>query len=153
MMGVYMLRCGDGSYYVGSSRNIEHRLWQHSRGAGGDYTSKRQPVELVFVQEFDRIDEAYVREKQLQGWSRRKREARFRYAPAGAAQPAEPCGFDTRPRGATQPARAWRSSSRGATYREDQWGVYGFRYAPIGRYSTRSALRFRYGANGAYSTR
>tara|TARA_Y100000814_G_scaffold265296_1_gene218476 strand:- start:7167 stop:7454 length:288 start_codon:yes stop_codon:yes gene_type:complete len=75
MMGVYMLRCGDGSYYVGSSRNIEHRLWQHSTGAGGDYTSKRQPVELVFVQEFDRIDEAYVREKQLQGWSRRKREA------------------------------------------------------------------------------
>ena len=75
MMGVYMLRCGDGSYYVGSSRNIAHRLWQHSRGAGGDYTSKRQPVELVFVQEFDRIDEAYVREKQLQGWSRRKREA------------------------------------------------------------------------------
>lgn len=74
-MGVYILRCGDGSYDVGSSRNIEHRLWQHSTGAGSAYTARRQPVELVFVQEFDRIDDAYAREKQLQGWSRRKREA------------------------------------------------------------------------------
>ncbi|HXR45131.1 MAG TPA: GIY-YIG nuclease family protein [Pseudolysinimonas sp.] len=72
---MYILRCGDGSYYVGSTRNIEHRLWQHSTGAGSAYTSKRMPVELVFLQEFDRIDEAYAREKQVQGWSRRKREA------------------------------------------------------------------------------
>jgi putative endonuclease len=70
-----MLRCGDGSYYVGSARNVEHRLWQHSTGLGGEYTSKRMPVELVYLEEFDRIDWAYAREKQLQGWSRKKREA------------------------------------------------------------------------------
>jgi putative endonuclease len=75
MIAAYMLRCGDGSYYVGSSRNVEHRLWQHATGLGGDYTSKRQPVELVYLEEFDRIDWAYAREKQLQGWSRKKREA------------------------------------------------------------------------------
>jgi putative endonuclease len=75
MIAAYMLRCGDGTYYVGSSRNVEHRLWQHSIGLGSDYTRKRQPVELVYLEEFDRIDWAYAREKQLQGWSRKKREA------------------------------------------------------------------------------
>ena len=70
-----MLRCADGSYYVGSTRNLENRVAQHASGAGGDYTRKRQPVELVFSEEFDRIDEAYEREKQVQGWSRKKREA------------------------------------------------------------------------------
>ena len=71
----YMLRCSDGSFYVGSTRNLEHRMSQHASGAGGEYTSKRQPVELVFFEEFDRIDEAYAREKQVQGWSRKKRQA------------------------------------------------------------------------------
>ena len=72
---VYMLRCADGSYYVGSARNLENRIAQHLTGAGGAYTSKRMPVVLVFAQEFDRIDDAYFMEKRIQGWSRAKREA------------------------------------------------------------------------------
>ncbi|MCU1410337.1 MAG: nuclease family protein [Rhodoglobus sp.] len=72
---VYMLRCADGSYYVGSARNLDNRMAQHLSGNGGDYTSKRMPVVLVFAQEFDRIDEAYFMEKRIQGWSRAKREA------------------------------------------------------------------------------
>jgi len=72
---VYMLRCGDGSYYVGSTRNLESRVWQHSTGLGGEYTSKRLPVTLVFAQEYERIDDAYAMEKRIQGWSRAKREA------------------------------------------------------------------------------
>jgi putative endonuclease len=83
---VYILRCADDSYYVGSTRNLEHRMWQHSTGAGSAYTGRRLPVTLVFAQEFERIDEAYAREKQVQGWSRRKREAliesRFNDLPA-----------------------------------------------------------------------
>jgi putative endonuclease len=71
----YMLRCADGSYYAGSTWDIERRLWQHSNGEGAAYTRRRLPVELVFLEEYDRIDEAYAREKQIQGWSRRKREA------------------------------------------------------------------------------
>lgn len=71
----YMLRCGDGSYYVGSARDLEGRLEQHYSGHGSEYTSKRMPVELVFIEEFDDIGSAYRREKQIQGWSRRKREA------------------------------------------------------------------------------
>jgi len=72
---LYILVCGDGSYYVGSTRNLDTRMAQHYSGAGGAYTAKRQPVELVFAQEFDRIDDAYAREKQVQGWSRAKRAA------------------------------------------------------------------------------
>ena len=50
-------------------------MWQHASGAGSAYTSTRQPVVLVFAQEYARVDEAYAREKQMQGWSRAKREA------------------------------------------------------------------------------
>jgi putative endonuclease len=64
---VYILRCSDSSYYVGSTRNLENRLWQHATGMGAKYTSTRLPVELVFAQEYERIDEAYAREKQIQG--------------------------------------------------------------------------------------
>jgi putative endonuclease len=71
----YILRCGDGTLYVGSARNLESRLEQHAAGLGGQYTAKRQPVVLVYAEEFERIDEAWAREKQLQGWSRAKREA------------------------------------------------------------------------------
>lgn len=72
---VYILRCSDSTFYVGSTRNLDHRMWQHSTGEGSAYTRKRQPVELVFAEEYDRIDEAYAREKQIQGWSRKKRQA------------------------------------------------------------------------------
>jgi putative endonuclease len=72
---VYMLRCADGSYYVGSTRNLEQRFSQHSTGQGAAYTRRRLPVELVFAQEFERVDEAYALEKRVQGWSRAKREA------------------------------------------------------------------------------
>jgi putative endonuclease len=70
-----MLRCPDGSYYVGSTVNLETRLSQHQSGEGAAYTRRRRPVELVWAVEFDRIDEAYAREKQVQGWGRAKREA------------------------------------------------------------------------------
>ncbi len=75
MPHVYMLRCSDDSYYVGSARNLEHRLWQHSTGEGAKYTQQRLPVELVYAEEHARMADAYAREKQIQGWSRRKREA------------------------------------------------------------------------------
>ncbi len=47
---------------------------QHASGKGSAYTSKRLPVELVFIEEFDNVGDAYAREKQLQGWGRAKRE-------------------------------------------------------------------------------
>ena len=72
---MYILKCADGSYYTGSTRNIQTRLQQLKTGKGSKYTSTRLPIELICLEEYERIDEAYAREKQVQGWSRKKKEA------------------------------------------------------------------------------
>ena len=73
---VYILRCRDGSYYVGSTRAaLEQRIADHNAGTYGGYTSRRRPVELVHSQEFDRIEDAIAAERKLKGWSRAKKEA------------------------------------------------------------------------------
>jgi putative endonuclease len=71
----YILECADGSYYTGSTKYLEKRLQQHQNREGANHTKKRLPVKLVYVELFDRIDEAFYREKQIQGWSRAKKEA------------------------------------------------------------------------------
>ena len=73
-----ILRRSDGSYYVGSTWNLEHRVNQHNGDEGAAYTRRRRPVELVWSAEFQRIDEAFDWEKRIQGWSRAKREALIR---------------------------------------------------------------------------
>ncbi len=75
---MYILECSDGSYYTGSTQNIELRLAQHQNGQGAKHTRTRLPVKLVFLEAFSRIDEAYFREKQVQGWSRKKKQALMR---------------------------------------------------------------------------
>jgi putative endonuclease len=72
---MYILRCADGSYYVGSTRDIITRLRQHQAGEGAEYTRRRLPVELIFVQPCESIVQAYWFEKKVQNWSRAKREA------------------------------------------------------------------------------
>jgi putative endonuclease len=73
---VYILRCADGSYYVGSTRaSLEQRVAEHNAGAFGGHTARRRPVTLVFHEEFDRITDAIAAERQLKGWTRAKKEA------------------------------------------------------------------------------
>jgi putative endonuclease len=72
---MYILLCSDGSYYTGSTNNLELRLAQHQNGEGANHTKKHLPVTLVYYEEYSRIDEAFYREKQVQGWSRKKKEA------------------------------------------------------------------------------
>ena len=75
MPHMYILECADGSYYTGSTWNLEKRLWEHQNGLGAKYTQKRLPVKLVYCEPYDRVEDAYRREKQIQGWSRRKKQA------------------------------------------------------------------------------
>lgn len=75
MAYMYILECVDGGYYTGSTTDMERRLEQHQRGEGANYTAKRLPVKLVYCEFYDRISDAYYREKQVQGWSRKKKEA------------------------------------------------------------------------------
>lgn len=72
---MYILKCSDDSYHVGSTIKLEQRLAQHQAGEGANHTKKRLPVELVYYEEYQRIDKAFYREKQVQGWSRKKKEA------------------------------------------------------------------------------
>jgi putative endonuclease len=75
MAWMYILECCDGSYYVGSTKNLERRLSEHQEGLGARYTTRRLPVKLVYSEEYDCVADAFYREKQVQGWSRAKREA------------------------------------------------------------------------------
>jgi putative endonuclease len=79
-IAVYMLRCADGSYYVGLTRwGVEKRLVEHQSGALGGYTSTRRPVELVWSEQFIWLKDAIACERQLKGWRREKKEALIRH--------------------------------------------------------------------------
>jgi len=76
---LYVLRCSDDSYYVGTTRGtLDDRLAEHNAGHFGGYTSSRRPVRLVFAQEFDRVTDAIAAERQVKGWRRAKKEALIR---------------------------------------------------------------------------
>ncbi len=74
---MYILKCVDDSFYVGSTKDLVRRLQQHKNGdgEGAKHTKSRLPVKLVYYEGFERIDEAFNREKQVQGWSRAKKIA------------------------------------------------------------------------------
>lgn len=72
---VYILECCDGSYYTGSTKDLNNRVWEHENSKGANYTRSRLPVKLVYYEEYTRIDSAFNREKQIQGWSHNKKKA------------------------------------------------------------------------------
>ena len=72
---IYILKCSDESYYCGSTSNIAQRINEHIFHKYSGYTSARLPVELVFSQEFRDINDAIRAERQVKGWSRKKKEA------------------------------------------------------------------------------
>jgi putative endonuclease len=75
---VYMLRCSDGSLYVGSATgdDLSPRIAGHNAGAfPGSYTWSRRPVTLIWSEHFERITDAIAVERQIKGWSRAKKLA------------------------------------------------------------------------------
>lgn len=72
---MYILECSDGTYYTGSTKYLERRILEHNNGEGANYTKKRLSVKLIYSEEYHRIDHAFYREKQVQGWSRKKKQA------------------------------------------------------------------------------
>ncbi|OGW36544.1 MAG: hypothetical protein A2X58_12810 [Nitrospirae bacterium GWC2_56_14] len=76
---VYILKCRDGSYYTGHSDNLEMRLAQHEdRTFQNCYTATRLPVELFYSRELTTREEELAAERQIKGWSRKKKEAMMR---------------------------------------------------------------------------
>jgi predicted GIY-YIG superfamily endonuclease len=74
----YILKCRDGSYYVGCTTDLLQRYGQHQAGTFDGYTSARRPLELVWSEEFPDVNQAIFVERQLKRWSRLKKEAVIR---------------------------------------------------------------------------
>jgi len=73
---LYVLRCADGSYYVGTARQgLERRVSEHNDGTCSGYTASRRPVELAYSCGFQRFADAVAAERQVKGWTRAKKEA------------------------------------------------------------------------------
>jgi|SRR5579884_1203011 len=73
---VYMLLCSDGSFYIGVTSNIEHRVSKHEAGEFTTcYTFTRRPVKLVYAEDFRDMNDAIRWEKQIKKWSRAKKAA------------------------------------------------------------------------------
>jgi putative endonuclease len=74
----YILKCADGSYYVGCTTNIDQRWGEHQAGTFPGYTAKRRPVEMVWAEECQTVHDAIAIERQVKGWSRMKKQALIR---------------------------------------------------------------------------
>jgi putative endonuclease len=76
---VYILKCSDGSYYIGITNNVERRVYEHQAGLVPKcYTHNRWPLKCVFAQDFNDVGLAIQTEKQIKVWSRKKKEALIR---------------------------------------------------------------------------
>ena len=64
---MYILICGNGTYYTGSTRNLARRLMQHQSGKGAIHTTMHQPVVLIYSEEFSRIDHAFIVKNRFKG--------------------------------------------------------------------------------------
>lgn len=75
MYFIYILKCFDNSFYVGFTSNLVRRMTEHESRHGGTYTKIRTPVELVYQETLESESAARLREKQIKGWSRKKKQA------------------------------------------------------------------------------
>ena len=75
MVHVYIVRCADGSLYVGHADNVSARIARHNSGRGAAFTAARRPVRPVYTESFPTTEAAVLREQQLKRWSRAKKEA------------------------------------------------------------------------------
>ena len=75
MYYVYILRCSDDSFYVGSTQDLQDRVHAHNAGRGSAYTFKRRPVRAVYTEVFHTEAQAIKRERQLKRWSVAKKQS------------------------------------------------------------------------------
>jgi len=72
---VYILRCADGSIYVGQTHDVERRIAKHNEGMAAAFTARRRPVQVVYRESFPDRRAAVTRERQIKRWTRAKKEA------------------------------------------------------------------------------
>ena len=73
---LYILKCNDGSYYIGHTDNVEKRISEHKNSFYENaYTSTRLPFEVAKVEIFSMRYEVLVAERKIKKWNRKKKEA------------------------------------------------------------------------------
>lgn len=73
---IYILKCSDGTYYTGLTKDLDGRILEHQTGKIPEsYTFGRRPVKLVWSIVTESYQEAFQWEHQIKGWSRAKKEA------------------------------------------------------------------------------
>lgn len=75
---VYILRCADGSLYVGHTTDLQDRVKVHNDGRGATWTACRRPVELAYHEPAANETGAIRRELQIKGWTHAKKLALIR---------------------------------------------------------------------------
>jgi len=74
---IYIVLCKDKTFYTGVTNDVAGRIWEHNHDNSdkNSYTYKRRPVKLVYCELFHDVKTAIIREKQVKGWSKRKKQA------------------------------------------------------------------------------
>ena len=72
---IYILLCSDGSFYTGSTNNVEKRFKDHTEGHGARYTKSHKPVKIIYKEEFVTKSDALKREAAIKGWSKKTKLA------------------------------------------------------------------------------
>jgi len=73
---VYIVQCIDNSYYTGVTNDVNRRVVEHNSGEDTKaYTYRKRPVKLIWFEYYNDINQAIEKEKQIKGWSRKKKEA------------------------------------------------------------------------------
>jgi putative endonuclease len=71
---VYILKCGDNTFYTGYTPDIEKRLKLHNAGKGAKYTRGRRPVRLAWSKVYRYFKKAVLTEKRIKGLTRLQKE-------------------------------------------------------------------------------
>jgi putative endonuclease len=71
---IYILLCNGGSFYTGSTNDVEKRLKAHFAGMGAKYTKSHKPIKLIYQEEFDTKSEALKREAEIKKLTKREKE-------------------------------------------------------------------------------
>ena len=75
---LYILKCVDGSYYIGHTNDIQKRIAEHNDGKASAYTATRLPVTIVYTDTFQTRRDAFLVERKIKKWRREKKEAFIR---------------------------------------------------------------------------
>lgn len=72
---VYLVECGDGSFYCGHTKDIQERIKTHNSGRGGRYTRSHLPVKLVYFEKKKSRKSAMKRELEIKSFTRSAKES------------------------------------------------------------------------------